>query len=364
MPFKKAGRFAIIGRVDGRLDEINDGPRWDEFVLSQRDYSITHSFGWGELKGAFGWRPRRFILFDDGRAVAGAQILSRPIPLIGGSLWYAPRGLLVDYADGAALAGLTAALRESAGRENAAVLKIEPMAAAPELGGLDELGWRRAGRGVQPQRTLYLELTKSEDELLAGMERRTRYNVNLAARKGVTARASRDAADLKIFYDLLEKTTERKHFLVHSLPYYEKVLELLGPAGTLLVAECDGEVLAASFVLAFGRYAYYAHAATSSRRRELKAANKLVWEAIRWAKGAGYEVFDFWGIPREPSPDNPLYGVYTFKKGFGGEVVEFGPPYDLPFRPFEYRILNVALALKLAWRNLRARGTLSDPMGN
>jgi peptidoglycan pentaglycine glycine transferase (the first glycine) len=364
LPFKKGGPFAIIGRVAWRLDESDDGPRWDEFVLSRPEYSITHSFGWGELKGAFGWRPRRFILRDEGRPVAGAQILSRPVPVVGGELWYAPRGLLVDYADGAAVAALTAALREEAGRAGAVVLKIEPMAAGPELARLGELGWRRAGRCVQPQRTLYLDLTKSEDELLAAMDRRTRYNVNLAARKGVTVRASRDAADLKIFYDLLAETTERKHFLVHNLPYYEKVLELLGPTGTLLVAECDGEVLAASFVLAFGRYAYYAHAATSSRRRELKAANKIVWEAIRWARGAGYEVFDFWGIPREPSPDNPLYGVYTFKKGFGGEEVDFGPPYDLPLRPLKYRILNAALALKSAWRNLRARGTLSDPMGN
>ena len=105
-------------------------------------------------------------------------------------------------------------------------------------------------------------------------------------------------------------------------------------------------------------------AVVASRRRELKAANKIVWEAIRWAKSEGHEVFDFWGIPREPSPGNPLYGVYTFKKGFGGEEVDFGPPHDLPLRPFKYRVLNAALALKSAWRNLRARGTLSDPMGN
>jgi len=364
LPFKKAARFAIIGRVVGRLDEIDDGPRWDEFVLARPEYSITHSFGWGELKGAFGWRPRRFILRDDTGPHAGAQVLSRPVPVIGGELWYAPRGLLADYADGATLAELTAALREEAGRTGAVVLKIEPMAAGPELNRLDELGWRRAGRGVQPQRTLYLDLTRTEDELLAGMDRRTRYNVKLAGRKGVTVRASRDPADLRVFYDLLARTTERKGFLVHSLAYYEKVLELLGPAGTLLLAEAEGEVLAASFVLAFGRYAYYAHAASSSRRRELKATNKIVWEAVRWAKAAGHEVFDFWGIPREPSPDNPLYGVYTFKKGFGGKEVEFGPPFDLALRPVKYRMLKAALALKSAWRNLRARGTLSDPMGN
>jgi peptidoglycan pentaglycine glycine transferase (the first glycine) len=351
--------------VAWRLEEIDDASRWDEFVLARAEYSITHSFAWGELKSSFGWRPRRLILYGNGSPRAGAQVLSRPIPLVGGELWYAPRGFLVDYGDADGLRELTTALRELGQTSGAVVVKLEPMTRpGADLSNLEALDYVRRGRGVQPQRTLYLELTRSEDELLAAMDRRTRYNVNLAARKGVTVRPSRSATDLEVFYGLLEKTTERKHFLVHNLPYYEKVLELLGPAGTLLVAEYDGEALAASFVLAFGRYAYYAHAASSSVRRELKAANKIVWEAIRWAKNEGYEIFDFWGIPRDPSPDNPLYGVYTFKKGFGGEIVEFAPPYDLPLKPVKYRILNVALAFQSAWRNVRARGTLRDPMGN
>ncbi len=348
-----------------RLEEIDDVRRWDEFVLAQAAYSITHSFGWGELKGAFGWRPRRFLLREDGRPRAGAQILARPLPIIGGALWYAPRGLLVDYGDAAALAELTAALKDVAQGAGAVALKIEPMArVGADVSGLAALGYVARGRGVQPRRTLYLDLTRDENDILAGMDRRTRYNVNLAGRKGVAVRAGNAPEDLRVFYRLLEATIERKRFLVHALPYYEKVLELFGPASAVLVAEYDGEPLAAAFVLAFGRYAYYAHAASAATRRELKATNKVVWEAVRWAKRAGYEVFDFWGIPREPSPRNPLYGVYTFKKGFGGETVEFAPPYDLPLKPVKYLLLSAALAVQAAWRNARVRGTLRDPMGN
>lgn len=348
-----------------RLDEIDDAGRWDEYVRARANYSITHSFAWGELKGAFGWRPRRFMLLEEGRPRAGAQILGRPIPVVGGALWYAPRGFLVDYGNGAALRELTAALKEAGGRAGAAALKIEPMARADaDVSALDELGYVKRRRSVQPRRTLYLDLTRDEEDILAGMDRRTRYNVNLAGRKGVAVRVGNALEDLRVFYRLLEATVERKNFLVHSLPYYEKVLELFGPASAVLVAEHEGDALAAAFVLGFGKYAYYAHAASAAARRELKAPNKVVWEAIRWAKGAGYDVFDFWGIPRDPSPRNPLYGVYTFKKGFGGETVEFAPPYDLPLRPVRYRLLNAALALQAAWRNVRARGTPRDPMGN
>jgi lipid II:glycine glycyltransferase (peptidoglycan interpeptide bridge formation enzyme) len=363
LPFKNTGLFAIIGRVAGRLAEISDASQWDEFVLSRDEYAITHSWAWGELKGAFGWRPRRFILEENGAAVAGAQVLSRPIPLIGGTLWYAPRGLLVDYDDAGTLAALTEALREKGREDGAVVLKIEPMPATAG-DGLRPLGYREIPKGVQPRHTLYLDLTRSEDELLAGMERRTRYNVNYAGRKGVTARAGTAAADLDVFYGLLETTVERKHFLVHNREYYDKVLELFGGTSALVIAEAEGEPLAASFVLGFGKYAYYAHAASSSRRRELKATNRIVWESILWAKAAGYEVFDFWGIPGNPTPDNPLYGVYNFKKGFGGETVEFGAPHDLPLKALGYRALKVALALQAGLRNLRARGTFRDPMGD
>lgn len=346
--------------MPGRLEEIGDAARWDDFVRAQAEYSITHSFAWGELKGAFGWRPRRFMQEN-----AGAQILARPIPVLGGELWYAPRGFLVDYADEVALRPFHAALREEAVAGGAVALKTEPMVAAGEdLAPLRAFGYREARHGVQPQHTLYLDLTRNEEDLLAGMDRRTRYNVNYASRKGVTVRRGTAREDLATFYGLLERTTERQHFLVHSLAYYEKLLELFGSTSTILIAEYEGEPLAGAFVLGFGRYAYYAHAASSGERRELKATNRLVWEAIRWAKEAAYEKFDFWGIPRDPSPRNPLYGVYTFKKGFGGEAVEFAGAFDLPIRPFPYRLLQLGLALQSAWRNLRARGTIRDPMGN
>jgi lipid II:glycine glycyltransferase (peptidoglycan interpeptide bridge formation enzyme) len=349
--------------VAGRLAEISDASRWDEFVLSRDEYSITHSWAWGELKGAFGWRPRRFILEENGAAVAGAQVLSRGIPVIGGTLWYAPRGLLVDYGDAGTLAALTDALREKGRGDGAVVLKIEPMPTG--FGdGLRRLGYREIKKGVQPRHTLYLDLKRSEDELLAGMERRTRYNVNYAGRKGVTARASTTIDDLHLFYYLLGATVDRKNFLVHNWAYYEKMLELFGDTSTILLAEAEEDTLAASFVLGFGKYAYYAHAASSSRRRELKATNRIVWESILWAKAAGYEVFDFWGVPGNPTPENPLYGVYNFKKGFGGDMVEFGAPYDLPLKAAKYRALNGALALQAAFRNLRARGTFRDPMGD
>ena len=347
------------------FETIRDARAWDAFVMSRPAYSITHSRAWGELKESFGWRPRRFVGYDDGRAQGGAQILGRAVPLVGGELWYAPRGFLVDYGDRDALAALTAGVRAAAREARAVAVKIEPLVAADaDLTSLAALGYRATRRHVQPLTTLTLDLRRGEDELLAGMERQTRYNVNLATRKGVTVRAGIAPEDLNAFYVLLEATTNRKHFLVHNLAYYEKALALFRDTSTVLLAEYEGELLAAAFVLGFGRYAYYAYAASAAAKRELKATNLLAWEAVRWAKSRGYEVFDFWGIPREPAPANPLYGVYTFKKGYGGVEVRYAPAYDLVLRPAAYGLLNAGLAAQAAFRNLRARGTVHDPMAD
>lgn len=347
------------------LREVTDRQEWDEIVKSRPVYAVTHSWAWGELKGAFGWKCWRYVFPADGPPRAAAQILGKPVKPLRTEIWYAPRGLLVDYGDDRTLKEMTAALRDLASGSRAAFLKIEPLVrGGGDLNILRELGYVKTSRHVQPTATIFIDLRRSEEELLVAMERRTRYNVNLATRKGVIVRASSNPPDVKAFYALLNATTARKHFAVHDENYYFKMLTAFGEDATLLFAQHEGDTLAAALVLTFGDFAYYVAAASSAIKRELKASNKLVWEAIRWAKSRNCAWFDFWGIPPKPSPANPLWGVYNFKKGFGGEEVHFVGAYDLPFRRVTHKFLDGALALYGAWRNLRARGTWRDPMAS
>jgi peptidoglycan pentaglycine glycine transferase (the first glycine) len=344
---------------------IDDPDEWNQIVRSFPDYSITHSYNWGELKGAFGWRPHRIAVFDGDEAVGAAQVLARRIPVLGGSLLYAPRGFLCDYGNPEVVETLVETTGEFARDVGAVMLKIEPMVReGGDVSGLAKPGFEPTYAGVQPKTTLALDLTRTEDELLAGMHRRTRYNARLASRKSVKITDGNDAEHLGAFYRMLEETSERKHFLVHNKGYYDRILELFGATGRIFLARYEGMNISGAFILRFGKYAYYSYGASRREHSDTKSTQAVQWAAIRWAKANGCEIYDFWGVPEDPSPDNPLYGVYKFKTGFGGDVVKYVGAYDLPLKPFKYRLTAAALKLQAVWRNVVARGTIVDPMGN
>jgi len=344
---------------------INDRDEWDRIIRAFAEYSITHSYDWGELKGAFGWRPFRVALFDGDDAVAAAQVLARRIPVLGGCLLYAPRGFLCDHTNAGTVNTLVNVVGEFGRYAGAVVLKVEPMVrAGGDVSALTGLGFKPTRKGVQPKTTLALDLTQTEDELLAGMHRRTRYNARLAVRKGVEITDGNDAGHLDAFYKMLEETSERKHFLVHNRDYYDRILALFGPTGRIFLARHEDTVISGAFVLRFGKYAYYSYGASRREHSETKSTQAVQWAAIRWAKESGCEVYDFWGVPDEPAPDHPLYGVYKFKTGFGGDIVRYAGAFDLPLKPLKYRLVAAALELQSMWRNVIARGTIIDPMGN
>ncbi len=351
--------------MEYRIVNIGDAAAWDEFVRGFDTYSVTHSFAWGQLKHSFGWGVRRFWLEEGNVPFAGGQILFKQVPLLGMALAYAPRGLLVDYQNPEAVKAVSDAAREVCREENAVILKTEPMV-SPEsdIAAYREAGHSPTDKGVQPKQTLALDLTLGEDELLAGMKGRTRYNARLAEKKGVQITDGNGTEELNQFYKLLESTSKRKHFLVHNRAYYDRILELFRENIRIFLAEYDSMTLSGVFLLTFGKYAYYSYGASRREHSNTKSTQGLQWAAIRWAKQNGFEVYDFWGIPDNPGEGHPLYGVYKFKEGFGGSVEKYVGAYDMDIKPLGAGLLRAGLGVQGALRNLFARGTLSDPMGN
>lgn len=351
--------------MEYRIVNIGDAAAWDAFVQGFYSYSVTHSFAWGKLKHSFGWRVRRFWLEEGNVPFAGGQILIRKAPLLGFALAYAPRGLLVSYNDPHAVKAVSDTAREVCREENAVILKTEPMVSAEsDISAYLKAGHSPTDKGVQPKQTLVLNLTESEDDLLAGMKGRTRYNARLAEKKGVRIVNGNGDEELDRFYGLLESTSKRKHFLVHNRAYYDRMLELFRGNIRIFLAEYDGITLSGVFLLTFGKYAYYSYGASRREHSNTKSTQGLQWAAIRWAKENGFEVYDFWGIPDNPDKDHPLYGVYKFKEGFGGKIERYAGAYDMDIERFGAGLLRVGLEAQGALRNLFARGTLNDPMGN
>lgn len=315
---------------------------WNEFVASSANGHILQSWEWGELKERTGWEPMRLALVRQGRLCAAAQVLVRALPYGFGTLAYVPRGPVLDYENGIVFGEMVTALQEMASDRKVISLKIEPDVIEPS-----PLSDRLRAAGlvpappVQMRSSIWLDLTTSDEELLASFKQKTRYNIRLAARKGVVV-TSHGLDGLDAWYAMYAATSERDGFTIHSLEYYRQVLCSLGASGmvNLLLAHHEGELLAGIIVFAFGSKAQYMYGASSNRKRNLMAPYLVQWEGMRWAREQGASLYDLWGIPDTLVEDEDLWGVYRHKRGYGGEIVRYVGAFDLVRSPLHHLALE------------------------
>ncbi len=315
---------------------------WNTWVAEQGG-SVLQTTLWGQLKAEFGWS---WELVSAGSERGGALVLYRPLPLRLGTIAYVPRGPVVDWQDPDKVDAVFTTLYQAARRRGAWALWVEPdLFDTPEVRARLHLrGLRPAPHTIQPPRTILVDISADEETILARMHQKTRYNIRLAARKGVMVRQA-DLAECDTFYALMQETGARDAFGIHSAAYYRRALELFAPTGqaALLLAEVEGEAVAGLMVFAWGRTAWYFYGASSSRHREKMAPYALQWAALQWARQRGCTLYDLWGIPDAEAEtleaefaqrQDGLWGVYRFKRGFGGQVVRYAGLWERPLLPF------------------------------
>jgi len=325
-----------------QLEKTIDTATWDNFVAQHAHGNILQTQRWGQHKAAFGWDWELVTLEN---TTCGALLLYKPLPLKLGTIAYLPRGPLVNWDDATQLHALMQAIERAARRRRAWALWLEPplldTAAAREA--LHALNLRSTLRTIQPPRTILVDIAAEEAALLAQMKSKTRYNIRLAARKGVTVYEG-TVDDVAVFYALMQETGARDGFGTHREAYFHYALELFRPVNqaALLLAAVDGEAVAGLMVFALGQTAWYFYGASSNRHRNKMPAYALQWAAIQWAKAHGCAHYDLWGIPdadletleaQFTTRHDDLWGVYRFKRGFGGAVVRYVGLWEKPLHP-------------------------------
>lgn len=339
--------------------------RFSDYLASSPKGHILQTVAWGDLKARTGWLPVRYLVSEKGTGTCrGAMsVLLRRLPLPGVRLYlgYAPRGPVLDYTDEAALAALFGAAKADLASRGAIALKIDPDIPADRqdvverlrAGGLRPMTRGLGFEGVQPRFVFRLPLAGGLDDIMASFQPKTRYNIRLAERKGVTVRVG-TKDDLDTFYRILLETARRDHFLVRAESYYRSMWELLiePGLGRLFLAEHEGTVLAGTIAFLVGDKAWYVYGASSNTRREVMPNYLLQWNMIKWAAENGCRLYDFRGVSGNLDPSDPLYGLYRFKKGFGAEFTEFIGEFDLILRPLWYRSYTWG---EPRYRRLRAR---------
>ncbi|NJN53858.1 MAG: peptidoglycan bridge formation glycyltransferase FemA/FemB family protein [Anaerolineae bacterium] len=332
---------------------------WDDFVLSHPQGSLLQTTSWARLKNRFGWNSHRVWLKQDEQIVAGAQILYKSAALGLMKMAYIPHGPLLDWQDAEQTAVLLNQIDHSAYERRAAIIKMEPLLWQDELSAeawqaiCHQHELRPETDTIQPPQTVLLDLRPSLDDILATMKQKTRYNIRLAAKKGVTVRQG-TKSDLSAFVHLVQTTGQRDGFGVHTPLYYQAAFEIFAEKGqvALWLAEFEepsgnAKPLAAIMIFTLGQNAYYLYGASSNEERERMPNYAVQWAAIEWAKAQGCQTYDLWGIPDAPEAEleasftnrhDGLWGVYRFKRGFGGEIKRTVGAADRVHNNFAYKL--------------------------
>ncbi len=330
-----------------------DARQWDAFVSVHPDAHVLQTSDWGHLKSAFGWTAQIVGVGDEsGKLAAGAQLLYRPLPFRLGTMAYIPAGPLFCGDDPANPVNqlLWTAIDNAAKNRRAVFLKVEPCnwyRPRPDLPAqLQQAGLRPSPQTIQPPRTIVIDLIGGEDAVLARMNQSTRYKSRLGPKKEVEVREG-SRADIARFNALMAVTGERDRFGVHAPEYYQKAFDLFAPGErcALLIASYAGRDLAGVMAFRCGENGYYFYGASSNEERNRMPTYIVQWAAIQWAMRHGAIRYDLWGIP-DAEPDvlestfesrrDGLWGVYGFKRGYGGQIARSIGAWDKVYNPLLY----------------------------
>lgn len=337
-----------------QLITITHHDEWNHTLRELPNAHILQTWEWGEFKQrTTGWQPHRLAFRRHRETVAMAAVGIRRVGFL--RVMYAPKGPILRYEDAALAAEVIDMLQGYARKQAALWLKIDPDIVlatgvpgeaddTPYLPGqafkhtLEQRGWRFSPEQVQFRNTITIDLTRSEDELLAAMSQNTRRKVRTGEKKGITIRPG-TLDDLDTLYQLYQVTGSRDDFLIRPREYYLDEWRYLMTAGLAhpLVAEFERKAVAHVILFHFGRTCWYFYGASSGAERERMPNYALQWEAMRWAKAQGYAVYDMWGAPDEFNEQDRLWGVYEFKRGFRGTVTRHIGAWDYAPYPLLYR---------------------------
>jgi len=383
--------------------------QWNKLIAGLPGPHLFQTWEWSQVKAKYGWEPMQLVwqkepckgskLLQGSRTVAAAMVLKRRIPIRGFgarlNILYIPKGPLMDWSDEQLCDRVLNDLQAFAKRQGAIFLKIDPdvvhgtgivegdptypdirMNESQISGGLvvaSELkrrGWIFSSDQIQFRNTVLIDLSVAEDEMLARMKQKTRYNVRLAGKRGVTVRTG-TLGDLPMLYKMYAETSVRDGFVIRDEGYYQTVWETFMSPSTVhgypsaqpMIAEVDGESVAAIFIFYFAERAYYLYGMSRDAHREKMPNYLLQWEAMRRAKAAGCRVYDLWGAPEIFDESDSMWGVFRFKEGLGGQVVRTLGAWDYTPKPFWYKVYSEVIPHVLDIMRLRGRSRTEQQIG-
>jgi len=365
------------------------GKIWNEIISKLPDPHFLQTYEWGQVKAKYGWVPYYALWTEDGKFsvssnyqlpitnVIAASLILKRTALRRFSIFYAPKGPLMDWTNESLRKRVLDDLQSFAKKQGAIFLKLDPDVVlgrgvpvsedeVTENSGqavrsdLKRRGWVESSDQIQFRNTVMVDLSASEEDILMRMKQKTRYNVRLAEKKGVTVRVG-TVEDLPALYKMYAETSVRDGFVIRDEEYYMTVWKLFmqdavngQPSAVPLIAEVDNEPVAAIFLFMFAGRGYYVYGMSRDKHREKMPTYLLQWAAMKHAKAHGCLTYDLWGAPDVFDESDSMWGVYRFKEGLGGDVVRTLGAYDFAPNKFWYSMYSDVMPRVLNF--MRSRG--------
>lgn len=332
------------------------------FVQAHPKGHFMQSPEWGQVKSEWKWEAV-VEKNAEGAIIGSIAVLIRQVPFLPVTLMYAPRGPVCNLDDTDTLAKLIGGVRALAIKYHAYLFKIDPDVLKTDAAFVEKMRalsftLHDGGKNfdeIQPRFVFRLNIEgKTEDEIFKAFSSKTRYNVRVAKKHGVEVKVCGKQA-LSEFVPIMRTTGQRDGFATRPLSYFERMLDTFGEHARLYMAYHEGKAIAGTIAIQYGDKTWYLYGASANESRNLMPNYLLQWEMIRWAQQKGCRIYDFRGVSGDLSPDNPLYGLYRFKKGFNGDLTEFAGEFNLVLNAPAAFVVDNGIRLTKKLRHMKNR---------
>ncbi len=366
---------------------------WNELIAGLPDAHLLQTCEWGQVKAGYGWQPLYLVWsraarklqvsekvetlagLEPGEIEAAALVLKKKVLSRGFTarvcILYCPKGPLLRWEDASLRKRVLDDLQLFARQQGAIFLKLDPDVVVgrgvpgtesdlPQPTGqaiqneLSTRGWQYSPEQIQFKNTVLVDVLVADEELLARMKQKTRYNVRLGPKKGLVVRVG-DETDWPLLYKMYAETSVRDGFVIRDQAYYQAVWKAFANSSAALIAELEGQAIAAVYLFHFAGRAYYLYGMSGEAHRDLMPNYLLQFAAMRWARQQGCRVYDLWGAPEIFDQSDMLWGVFRFKEGLGGQVQRTLGAWDFAPNPLWYWVYTQVMPRLLDFMRSRGR---------
>lgn len=337
-----------------QIKEINDQKIWEDFLAKHEEANFLQSWYWGQFNQVLGSKTQTVGIYQDNELKG--VMLSIVEDAKRGRYLTIPAGPIIDWNDPDIIISFVDLAKTFAKEKGCVFIRVRPQLIADEFSKelFKKLGFSDAPMHLHAELTLQIDITKPEEELLAQMRKTTRYEIRQAINKGVTVKTSADPADIKGFYELQLETAKRQGFIPFPYNYLHEQFKIFASENKALLfsAYHEKKLLAQAFIIFYGIEAAYHYGVSTEAGRDYPGAYLIQWEAIKEAQRRGLKRYNLWGIAPLDNPKHRFYRISIFKRGFGGQEVQYLHAQDLPINKPLY-FLNFAIeSLRKKTRNL------------